>query len=109
MTIPSVSGRRFSVGKYDIIATPLPHSAHMLRYNVFLEGKRIGATASVPSESDCRFLEAPPPVPPLVPYQAMYRPGRPRKGAQPRTHEPPPMPREELPDGMTFPKSSSEG
>jgi hypothetical protein len=29
-------------------------------------GKRIGATVSVPTESDCRFLEKPPVVPPLV-------------------------------------------
>src|SRR6266403_531512 len=60
MTIPTVPGRRFSVGKYDIIATPIPYSAHMLRYAVFLNGKRIGATASLPSESDCKFLESPP-------------------------------------------------
>ena len=108
MTIPTVAGRRFSVGKYEIVATPMSHSAHMLRYNVFLDGKRIGATASVPSESDCRFLEAPPVVPPLVPYQAMYRPGRPKKGAAPRSNEAPPLPREDLPDGMTFPKQNDE-
>jgi hypothetical protein len=83
MTIPTVLGRRFSVGKYDIIATPIPYSAHMLRYAVFLNGKRIGATASLPSESDCKFLESPPVVPPLVPFQYVYRPGRPKKGALP--------------------------
>src|SRR5205814_8458690 len=55
MTIPTVLGRRFSVGKYDIIATPIPYSAHMLRYAVILNGKRLGATASLPSESDCKF------------------------------------------------------
>ena len=108
MTIPRVESRRFSVGKYVIIATPIPASAHMLCYAVFLDGRRIGATVSQPSESDCRFLEAPPPVPPLVPYQAMYRPGRPKKGAPPRNNEPLPPPREELPHGMTFPQRSDE-
>jgi hypothetical protein len=33
----------------------------------------------VPTESDCRFLESPPAVPPLRIYQVTYRPGRPRK------------------------------
>lgn len=108
MTIPTITGRRFNVGKYEIVATPISHSAHMLRYNVFVNGKRIGATVSLPSESDCRFLEAPPVVPPLVPYQAMYRPGRPKKGAPPRNHEPAPAPREELPHGMTFPQRAEE-
>ena len=65
MTIPTVERRRFKVGKYDIIAHPIPASAHMLRYTVFVGGKRIGATVSVPTESDCRFLEKPPVVPPL--------------------------------------------
>jgi hypothetical protein len=108
MTIPRVEGRRFSVGKYEVIAKPIPSSAHMLRYTVFVDGKRIGATVSQPSESDCRFLEAPPAVPPLVAYQAIYRPGRPKKGAPPRTNEPAPQPREELPHGMTFPVRSEE-
>jgi hypothetical protein len=65
MSIPTVERRRFKVGKYDIIAHPIPNSAHMLRYTVFVGGKRIGATVSVPTESDCRFLEKPPVVPPL--------------------------------------------
>lgn len=108
MTIPTVVGRRFSVGKYDIIATPIAYSAHMLRYTVFVAGKRIGAMASMPSESDCRFLESPPPVPPLVPWQATYRPGRPKKGAPPRTNEAPAAPREELPHGMVFPQRTDE-
>ena len=56
MSIPTVERRRFKVGKYDIIAHPIPNSAHMLRYTVFVAGKRIGATVSVPTESDCRFL-----------------------------------------------------
>ncbi len=108
MTIPTVIGRRFSVGKYDIIATPIPYSAHMLRYTVFLKGKRIGATASLPSESDCKFLENPPVVPPLVPFQYVYRPGRPKKGAPPRTNEAAPPPREELPHGMALPQRREE-
>ena len=74
---------RFSVGKYEIIAQPIAGSAHMLRYTVFFKGVRIGAMASFPTESDCRFLEAPPPVPPVKPFQVFYRPGRPKKGAQP--------------------------
>ena len=40
MTIPTIAGRRFSVGKYEIVATPIARSAHMLRYTVFLDGKR---------------------------------------------------------------------
>jgi hypothetical protein len=108
MSIPTVVGRRFSVGKYDVIATPIPHSAHMLRYTIFVDGRRIGAMASMPGESDCRFLEKPPVVPPLVPWQSTYRPGRPKKGAPPRTNEAPPPPREELPHGMDFPQSTDE-
>jgi hypothetical protein len=108
MSIPTVTGRRFSVGKYDIIATPIPHSAHMLRYTVFVDGKRIGAMASVPGESDCRFLEKPPVVPPLVPWQSTYRPGRPKKGAPPRANEAPQLPREELPNCMDFPRPTDE-
>jgi hypothetical protein len=38
----------------------------------------------------------------------MYRPGRPKKGAPPRHHEPAPAPREELPHDMTFPVRSEE-
>ena len=108
MSIPTVEGRKFSVGKYDIIATPIPGSAHMLRYTVFVSGKRIGATVSLPSESDCKFLEAPPPVPPLVSFHTAYRPGRPKKGTPPRSNEPLPPPREELPHGMSLPQSSEE-
>lgn len=82
MTIPTVERKRFKVGKYDIIANPIPNSAHMLRYTVFVGGKRIGATVSVPTESDCRFLEKPPIVPPLKIFSS-YRPGRPKKGSRP--------------------------
>jgi hypothetical protein len=74
---------RFTVGKYEVIAQPIPGSAHMLRYTVFLKGTRIGAMASFPTESDCKFLESPPPVPPVKPFQVFYRPGRPKKGTQP--------------------------
>jgi hypothetical protein len=55
----------------------------MLRYTVFVGGKRIGATVSVPTESDCRFLEKPPVVPPLKIFSS-YRPGRPKKGSRPQ-------------------------
>jgi hypothetical protein len=80
MSIPVVEGRRFRLGKYEVVGQPIPHSAHMLRYTVFVDGIRIGALASVPTESDCRFLEHPPVVPPLKIYSVIYRPGRPKKG-----------------------------
>jgi hypothetical protein len=108
MSIPTLEGRRFSVGKYDIVATPIPGSAHMLRYTVFVSGKRIGATASEPNESDCRFMEAPPVTPPLVPFQYIYRPGRPKKGAPPRASLDAPAPRDELPQDMAFPTPTDE-
>jgi hypothetical protein len=72
--------RRFKIGKYDVIAQPAAGSMHMLRYTVLLDGKRIGAQLSMPCESDCRFMEAPPPVPPLKIFSVTYRPGRPKKG-----------------------------
>ena len=108
MTIPTVEGRRFSVGKYDIVAKPMPQSAHMLRYTVFVKGKSIGTMASQPNESDCRFMENPPVTPPLVPFQYMYRPGRPKKGAPPRTVDPLTPARDELPHGMAFPQSTED-
>src|SRR3970040_558593 len=77
------SRSRFMVGKYEVIAQPIPRCAHTLRVRVFVKGTRIGAMASVPTESDCRFLETPPPVPPVKPFQVFYRPGRATKGAQP--------------------------
>jgi len=80
----SSSHARFKLGKYEVIAQPMLGSAQMLRYTVLVNGKRIGALASRPTESDCRFLENPPPVPPVKPYQIYYRPGRPKKGAPPR-------------------------
>jgi hypothetical protein len=44
----------------------------------------------------------------LVPFQYLYRPGRPKKGAPARTVDAPPPPREELPHGMAFPQPSDE-
>jgi hypothetical protein len=81
MSIPVVARTRFMIGKYEVIAEPIPHSMQMLRYNVYLDRKRIGATVSMPSESDCRFLEKPPVVPPLKVFYVTSRPGRPKKGA----------------------------
>ena len=98
--------RRFMLGKYEIIAQPIPGSAHMLRYTVFVGGRRIGATASVPTESDCRYLERPPVVPPLKPFQVFYRPGRPKKGATPPVHgesHQAAVPREDIPAGISIP------
>jgi hypothetical protein len=108
VTIPTVAGRRFCIGKYHVIATPIAQSAHMLRYTVFVAGKRIGAMASQPNESDCRFMENPPITPALVPFQYLYRPGRPKKGAPPRVVLEAQQPREELPHGMAFPKPTEE-
>lgn len=82
MSIPKAERMQFKVGKYDVIAQPMNGSAHMLRYTVRLHGKRLGALASMPTESDCKFMESPPPVPPLKPF-VYYRPGRPKKGATP--------------------------
>ena len=107
--IPAVERQRFMVGKYEIIAQPIPGSAHMLRYSVFLDGKRLGGLISKPTESDCLFLEKPPVVPPLVRYQVIYRPGRPKKGTPPRspdTQLAPPA--DELPHGMALPQRSEE-
>lgn len=104
VTTPNVD-RRFMVGKYAVIATPIPYSTHMLRYTVYVDGRRIGAVASYPTESDCRFLEDPPPVPPLKIFSVIYRPGRPKKGSVPRTNDPPPPVREELPAGIDLPRS----
>jgi hypothetical protein len=76
-----VEPRRFKVGKYDVLAQPAAGSMHMLRYTVLLNGKRLGAQLSVPSESDCRFMESPPAVPPLKIFSVTFRPGRPKKGS----------------------------
>lgn len=79
MTIPTLDGRRFCVGKYVILAAPIVGSAQMLRYTVFLDGRRLGATASVPAESDCRFLERPLQDPEPIPYRPVYRPWTPAR------------------------------
>ncbi len=71
------------VGKYEVIAEPIPHSRHMLRYTIYSGKTRIGAMVSVPSESDCLFLEKPPIVPPLKIYYVTSKPGRPKKSAKP--------------------------
>lgn len=76
--------RQYKLGRYDIVAQPAAGSMQMMRYTVLLNGKRLGALLSVPTESDCRFLEAPPKVPPLKIFSVTYRPGRPKKGAPPR-------------------------
>ena len=75
-----IERKRFKVGKYEVLAAPAPGSMHMLRYTVMLEGRKIGSQLSVPSESDCRFMEAPPVVPPLKIFSVTFRPGRPKKG-----------------------------
>ena len=101
--------KRFMIGKYEIIAQPIAGSAHMLRYTVFVGGKRVGATASMPTESDCRYLERPPVVPPLKPFQVFYRPGRPKKGAtppQPVTDVHHGLPRDDIPAGISIPSAS---
>ena len=43
MSIPILDPKRYMIGKYEIIAKPFPQSAHMLRYTVFVNGRRIGA------------------------------------------------------------------
>ena len=83
MTIPAAGRGRFMVGKYEVIAEPIPHSMHMLRYTVYVGKTRVGATVSMPSESDCRFLEKPPIVPPLKIFYLTSKPGRPKKSAKP--------------------------
>jgi len=105
MSIPVIERKRFMVGKYEIIAHPVPYSAHMLRYTVFVDRKRIGSLLSMPTESDCRFLEKPPIVPPLKIFHLTNRPGRPKKGSRPPpTPESrnPGTPREELPSDVAI-------
>jgi hypothetical protein len=104
MSIPMIEARRFKIGKYDIIGRPIPESAHMLRYTVFVDGIRIGALASVPTESDCQFLEHPPVVPPLKIYSVIYRPGRPKKGTVRQTDKPMAPSAPELPSEIAVPR-----
>jgi len=84
MALPALERKQYKLGKYDIVAQPQLGSAHMLRYTVMLNGRRLGALMSVPNESDCRFMESPPPVPPLRIFALTNRPGRPKKGTPPR-------------------------
>lgn len=83
MSAPVAGPGRFRVGKYDVVAEPIPYSRQMLRYTIYVGKTRIGAMVSVPSESDCRFLEKPPVVPPLKVFYVTSRPGRPKKNARP--------------------------
>ena len=83
MTIPVIGRQCFMIGKYEVIAEPIPYSMQMLRYNIYLDKRRLGATVSMPSESDCLFLEKPPVVPPLKIFYVTSRPGRPKKSAAP--------------------------
>lgn len=104
MSAPVAGPGRFRVGKYDVVAEPIPYSRQMLRYTIYVGKTRIGAMVSVPSESDCRFLEKPPVVPPLKVFYVTSRPGRPKKNAGP------PVPlernapgyREELPSDVSL-------
>ena len=88
MTLPASQRTQFKIGKYDIVAQPALGSAQMMCYTVLLQGRRLGALLSMPSESDCRFLESPPPVPPLKVFYVTSRPGRPKKNAPPKTSSP---------------------
>jgi hypothetical protein len=113
MSIPVVERTRFMVGKYEIVAQPIPGAAHMLRYTVFVGKQRIGAMVSRPTESDCRFLEKPPVVPPLKIFQVTHRPGRPKKGSTPpvridNNNMGMGMPREEIPAGITVGERRTE-
>lgn len=83
MALQMPQRKQYKLGKYDIVAQPASGSMHMLRYTVLLGGKRLGAFLSVPTESDCRYLECPPVVPPMKIFSVTYRPGRPKKGARP--------------------------
>ena len=87
MSLPEAARTRFMLGKYEVVAQPMPGAAHMLRYTVFVGKQRIGSLASRPTESDCRFLEKPPEVPPLKIFQLTHRPGRPKKNATPPQHD----------------------
>ena len=104
MTTPVAGRLRFRVGKYDVIAEPIPYSRQMLRYTVHVGKTRIGASVSVPSESDCRFMENPPVVPPLKIFYVTSKPGRPKKNAKPPVvldrHQP--GFREELPSDVSL-------
>lgn len=94
---------RFMIGKYEVVAQPIPYSAHMLRYTVYVGKTRIGSMVSVPTESDCRFMEKPPVVPPLKIFYVTTRPGRPKKGSKPPAPQEKPQPsRETLPSDVAL-------
>ena len=113
MSIPRIAAKRFNVGKYIVVAEPIPHSAHMLRYTVFVGRNRIGSLASMPSEADCLYLEKPPIVPPLKIYHVTNRPGRPKKGSKPpvqqenKGYTPAPS-LQDIPAGINIPRGTSE-
>jgi len=105
MSIPVKERSRFMVGKYEVVAEPIPYVMHMLRYTVYLDKTRVGAVVSMPTESDCRFLEKPPVVPPLKIFYVTSRPGRPKKNAAkpaPPLERDQPGFREELPSDVAF-------
>jgi hypothetical protein len=83
MSIPVSGRKKFMVGKYEVIGQPIPGASHMLRYTVFAGKTRVGSMVSLPSESDCKFMENPPVVPPLKFFNLTNRPGRPKKGTKP--------------------------
>jgi hypothetical protein len=95
---------RFMVGKYTVVAEPVTYARQMLRYTIYSGKTRIGAMVSVPSESDCRFLENPPVVPPLKVFYVTSRPGRPKKDARSPValDRNPPGFREELPSDVSL-------
>jgi len=49
--------KQYKLGKYDIVRSRRTLDAH-LRYTVMLEAGGSARLLSVPTESDCRFLEA---------------------------------------------------
>jgi len=104
MSAPVVGPGRFMVGKYTVIAEPILYARQMLRYTIYVGKTRIGAMVSVPSESDCRFLENPPVVPPLKIFYVTSRPGRPKKDARPPVvlERNQPGYREELPSDVSL-------
>jgi len=100
--------QRFMIGKYEVRSEPLPGAVHMQRYTVFSRGRRVGTTVSRPTESDCNFLDNPPPVPPLKFFSYKSR-GRPKKVASPPSSvvavleaKSYTVPREDLPDRVTL-------
>jgi len=52
---PPSSRERIQARQYDIVAQPANGSSTCCANTVMLEGRRLGALLSVPTESDCRF------------------------------------------------------